>query len=154
VTILISLPLSVPFALVSLLAARENFSIIYTSLGILILSASSRRTPSCRSITSNRCASRRVRRSEAILQGCEDRLHPDDDGGVMAGMISLALGGGAGRIAPHGGDRGDRRADRRLVLTVVTPVMYSVFDDLVHSRGGRGCSPCRRRSRRAFARPS
>jgi hydrophobic/amphiphilic exporter-1 (mainly G- bacteria), HAE1 family len=37
VTILISLPLSVPFALLSLLLAGENFSIIYTSLGILIL---------------------------------------------------------------------------------------------------------------------
>ncbi len=37
VTILISLPLSVPFALISLLLFREDFSVIYTSLGILVL---------------------------------------------------------------------------------------------------------------------
>ena len=37
ITILISLPLSVPFAVLSLMVMRENFSIIYSSVGILVL---------------------------------------------------------------------------------------------------------------------
>ena len=37
ITILLSLPLSVPFALLSLLLMRENFSVIYSSVGILVL---------------------------------------------------------------------------------------------------------------------
>ena len=34
ITILLSLPLSVPFALLSLLLMNENFSIIYSSVGV------------------------------------------------------------------------------------------------------------------------
>ena len=37
ITILLSLPLSVPFALLSLLLMSENFSVIYSSVGILVL---------------------------------------------------------------------------------------------------------------------
>ena len=37
ITILLSLPLSVPFALLSLLLMNENFSVIYSSVGILVL---------------------------------------------------------------------------------------------------------------------
>ena len=37
ITILLSLPLSVPFALLSLLFMNENFSVIYSSVGILVL---------------------------------------------------------------------------------------------------------------------
>jgi HAE1 family hydrophobic/amphiphilic exporter-1 len=137
VTILVSLPLSVPFALLSLLVMRENFSIIYTSLGILMLFGIVKKNAILQVDHIKALRAQATPRLEAILHGCEDRLRPIlmTTASLVAGMVPMALGGGAGSgsrktvaIVVIGGQ------SLCLLLTLlVTPVVYSLFDDLAHA---------------------
>jgi HAE1 family hydrophobic/amphiphilic exporter-1 len=134
VTILLSLPLSVPFALISLLAARENFSIIYSSVGILVLFGIVKKNAILQVDHIKNLRRGGMARRNAILHGCEDRLRPIlmTTAALVAGMIPMALGGGAGS--------GSRRTVAIVVIggqtlcllltLLITPVAYSIFDDL------------------------
>lgn len=138
VTILISLPLSVPFALISLLIAREDFSVVFTSLGILVLFGIVKKNSILQIDHIKALRRGGLDRLEAIYCGCEDRLRPIlmTTAALVAGMIPVALGTGAGSnsrrsvaIVVIGGQT------LCLLLTLLaTPVFYSVFDDLAHLR--------------------
>ena len=115
IMILISLPLSVPFALLSLLLAHQNFSIIYNSLGVLILFGIVKKNSILQIDHIKSLQAQGLERGRAILRGCEDRLasHSDDHGGAGGRHDSAGAGHRRRRrFAADGGHRGDRRPDR------------------------------------------
>jgi len=132
--ILLSLPLSIPFAVLSLFLARENYQIIYSSVGVLVLFGIVKKNAILQIDHIKNLRREGVPRLEAILRGCEDRLRPIlmTTAALVAGMIPLALGGGAGS--------GSRRSVAIIVIggqtlcllltLLITPVAYSLSDDL------------------------